>query len=85
MRREKSGVTSSESCVLNELRLKVSDAPNEVNTELRARRVFSRLPASSASSVQGGRLLKDRVTAMHERKTVSARRFMSMVLQAEGG
>ena len=27
------------------------------------------MPASSASSVQGGRLLKDRVTAMHERKT----------------
>ena len=69
--RENSGVTRGESCDTNASRLKVSDAPNEVNTELRARRVCSRLPESSAASddedEQGGRLLKDRVTAMLER------------------
>ena len=65
-------MTSAESCVSNELKLKVSDAWNEMNKELRARRVFSRLPASSASSdEQDGKLLKDRVAAMHERKNQS--------------
>eukprot|EP00964_Phaeocystis_antarctica_P006918 scaffold3742_cov74-Phaeocystis_antarctica.AAC.4 len=66
---ENSGVSSGPSSDRNESRLNTSDAPNEVNTELRASRVCSRLPVSSASSdEQAGRLLKERVTAMHERK-----------------
>ena len=65
-------MTRGESCDTNASRLKVSDAPNEVSTELKARRFCSRLPESSAASddedEQGaGRLLKDRVTAMLER------------------
>ena len=69
--RENSGVTRGESCDKNASMLKVSDALNEVITELKARRVCSRLPESSAASddedEQGGRLLKHRVTAMLER------------------
>ena len=67
---ENSGVTSGESCDMNESRLNVSDEPNDRNTVSRAASVCNRLPASSASSdEQGGRVLKDRVqTAMHERR-----------------
>eukprot|EP00964_Phaeocystis_antarctica_P007161 scaffold3875_cov75-Phaeocystis_antarctica.AAC.3 len=69
---------------MNEPRLNASDAPNEVNTELRASRVCSRLPASSASSdEQDGMLLKDRVTAMHERKHPTFHMIAGLTAAAE--